>query len=114
MSLLPPCVQQAVSEAATPSKTVADWEIDTVTLVSSGAVAATAAGMLSALSGIGGPPLILMYELLAVPKVLFLSPFFFPCLNKALYWSEISWHVHQSACVSANVLCSCAMLSIVF
>lgn len=44
--------------------------MDTRTLVCSGAVAATCSGMLSALSGIGGPPLILMFELLAVPKVL--------------------------------------------
>ncbi len=43
--------------------------MDTRTLVCSGAVAATCSGMLSALSGIGGPPLILMFELLAVPKV---------------------------------------------
>ncbi len=43
--------------------------MDTWTLIGSAALAATCSGMLSALSGIGGPPLILMFQLLAVPKV---------------------------------------------
>ena len=34
-----------------------------------GATAAVFSGCLSALSGIGGPPIILMYELLRVPQV---------------------------------------------
>ena len=51
------------------SQAAAEWTMDSWTLVPSAAVAATFAGMLSALSGIGGPPLILMFELLEVPKV---------------------------------------------
>ena len=53
----------------TASQKAAEWTLDTRVLVSVGAVAATCSGMLSALSGVGGPPLILMYEMLAVPKV---------------------------------------------
>ncbi len=45
------------------------WTIATPKLVGAGALAGTSAGCLAVLSGIGGPPLILMYELLAVPKV---------------------------------------------
>ncbi|BDA49843.1 hypothetical protein COCOBI_14-4630 [Coccomyxa sp. Obi] len=52
----------------TASQAAAEWTMDSRTLVPSAAAAATCAGMLSALSGIGGPPLILMFELLEVPK----------------------------------------------
>jgi hypothetical protein len=58
-----------VQAARTASQKAAEWKLDTRLLIASGAVAATTSGCLSALSGIGGPPLILMYELLAVPKV---------------------------------------------
>ena len=54
--------------ARSASQKAAEWTLDTRVLVGVGAVAATCSGMLSALSGVGGPPLILMYELLAVPK----------------------------------------------
>lgn len=53
----------------TASQKARQWTIATPVLVASGALAGTSAGCLATLSGIGGPPLILMYELLAVPKV---------------------------------------------
>jgi len=43
--------------------------VSTKLLVGAGAAAATCSGCLSALAGIGGPPIILMYELLRVPQV---------------------------------------------
>jgi len=46
-----------------------DWRVSTKLLVGAGAAAATCSGCLSALAGIGGPPIILMYELLRVPQV---------------------------------------------
>lgn len=67
MSLIP-VLQLQVDRSASQRK-AAEWSMDTRTLVGSAAVAATCSGMLSALSGIGGPPLILMFQLLAVPKV---------------------------------------------
>ena len=51
-----------------PSHKARTWTIKTPKLLGAGALAGTSAGCLAALSGIGGPPLILMYELLAVPK----------------------------------------------
>ena len=54
----------------TASQKARQWTIATPVLVASGALAGTSAGCLATLSGIGGPPLILMYELLAVPKVI--------------------------------------------
>ncbi len=45
-----------------------EWRISTLLLVGTGATAATCSGCLAALAGIGGPPLILMYELLRVPQ----------------------------------------------
>ena len=51
------------------SQKARQWTIATPLLLAAGALAGTSAGCLATLSGIGGPPLILMYELLAVPKV---------------------------------------------
>lgn len=59
----------------TASQKAMAWTIGTKKLIASGSLAGTSAGCLAALSGIGGPPLILMYELLAVPKVPQLCPF---------------------------------------
>ncbi|KAK9828094.1 hypothetical protein WJX81_003675 [Elliptochloris bilobata] len=44
------------------------WRVSTPLLIGVGATAATCSGCLSALAGIGGPPIILMYELLRVPQ----------------------------------------------
>ena len=52
------------------SQKARQWTIATPVLLTAGALAGTSAGCLATLSGIGGPPLILMYELLAVPKVI--------------------------------------------
>ena len=46
-----------------------EWRVSTPLLVGVGATASVCSGCLSALSGIGGPPIILMYELLRVPQV---------------------------------------------
>ena len=46
-----------------------EWRVSTLLLVGVGATAAVCSGCLSALSGIGGPAIILMYELLRVPQV---------------------------------------------
>lgn len=46
-----------------------EWSVGSVKLLSSCAVAATFSGLLGTLSGVGAPPLILMYEILRVPKV---------------------------------------------
>ena len=69
------CLQQMLRTA---SQKAAAWKVDTRLLIGSGAVAATCSGVLSALSGIGGPPLILMYELLAVPKARTVLPVLAP------------------------------------
>ncbi|CAL5220614.1 g2656 [Coccomyxa viridis] len=67
-------VEQASSAEAQPllersaSHKARHWTIATPKLIAAGALAGTSAGCLATLSGIGGPPLILMYELLAVPK----------------------------------------------
>ena len=47
------------------------WRVSAPLLVGVGATAAVCSGCLSALSGIGGPPIILMYELLRVPQARF-------------------------------------------
>ena len=58
-----PLLEQSASQKAR------QWTIATPLLLAAGALAGTSGGCLATLSGIGGPPLILMYELLAVPKV---------------------------------------------
>ena len=65
---MPQVRRRPAQVARSASQKAAEWTLDTRVLVGVGAVAATCSGMLSALSGVGGPPLILMYELLAVPK----------------------------------------------
>jgi len=52
----------------TASQRAREWTIATPKLLTGGILAGTSGGCLATLSGIGGPPLILMYELLAVPK----------------------------------------------
>lgn len=52
----------------TASQRATEWTISTPKLLTGGILAGTSGGCLATLSGIGGPPLILMYELLAVPK----------------------------------------------
>ena len=81
-----------VQATRSASQKAAEWSLDTRVLVGVGAVAATCSGMLSALSGVGGPPLILMYELLAVPKVR-------ACLQSTAYMvSYRSRHATEYAC----------------
>ena len=85
------------------SQAAAEWTMDSWTLVPSAAVAATFAGMLSALSGIGGPPLILMFELLEVPKVSSRPrPRPFHC-NVELSCACV-FQVHQITCMSYSPL----------
>ena len=69
------CVPMGAQDEAQPlldrsaSHMARHWTIAAPKLIGAGALAGTSAGCLATLSGIGGPPLILMYELLAVPKV---------------------------------------------
>ena len=73
------------------------WTIATPLLLTAGALAGTSAGCLATLSGIGGPPLILMYELLAVPKVT-------PCPASGQGLSSYAWAVPTSGRVIFHVL----------
>ena len=66
----PRCASNALTNAGAQvrDREAREWRIPMLLLIGTGATAATCSGCLAALAGIGGPPLILMYELLRVPQ----------------------------------------------
>lgn len=63
-------------------------------ILAAGSVAGTLSGLMGTLAGQPGPPLILMFALLKVPKVLLeLPPFFSISLGCCKMQNVFTWHV---------------------